>query len=105
MTKTVAFVPLKLNNERLPGKNTKSFSDGVPLVSCILQTLKQVSNIDEIVVYCSDDAIINFLPEGIRFIKRSTSLDLATTKINEVLTSFAHQGKFMNMPVFTGFVV
>lgn len=50
VTKTVAFVPLKLNNERLPGKNTKSFSDGVPLVSCILQTLKQVSNIDEIVV-------------------------------------------------------
>ena len=23
--KTVAFVPVKLNNERLPGKNTKSF--------------------------------------------------------------------------------
>lgn len=29
--KTIAFVPLKLNNERLPGKNTKSLSDGTPL--------------------------------------------------------------------------
>ena len=26
--KTVAFVPIKLNNERLPGKNLKKFSDG-----------------------------------------------------------------------------
>lgn len=26
--KTVAFVPVKLNNQRLPGKNTKSFEGG-----------------------------------------------------------------------------
>lgn len=30
--KTIAFVPVKLNNERLPGKNLKKFSDGTPLV-------------------------------------------------------------------------
>ena len=28
--KTVAFVPVKLNNERLPGKNTKPFHNGNP---------------------------------------------------------------------------
>ena len=26
--KTVAFVPIKLNNERLPGKNIKPFTNG-----------------------------------------------------------------------------
>ena len=30
--KVVAFVPVKLNNERLPGKNTKVFEDGTPLI-------------------------------------------------------------------------
>ena len=37
--KTVAFVPIKLNNERLPGKNLKKFSDGTPLVKIILNKL------------------------------------------------------------------
>ena len=31
--KIVAFVPVKLNNERLPGKNTKPFTNGDPLIS------------------------------------------------------------------------
>ena len=29
--KVTAFVPMKLNNERLPGKNTKAFTNGKPL--------------------------------------------------------------------------
>ena len=37
--KTVAFVPVKLNNERLPGKNTKPFHNGDPLICYILRTL------------------------------------------------------------------
>lgn len=31
--KVVAFVPMKLNNERLPGKNTKAFKGGKPLLT------------------------------------------------------------------------
>ena len=46
--KIVAFVPLKLNNERLPGKNTKSFDNGKPLLSYILSSLTCVEGIDEI---------------------------------------------------------
>lgn len=87
--KTVAFVPIKMNNERLPGKNTKAFSNGKPLIAYILETLQKVSSVDEIYVYCSNPAICEFLPEGVKFLQRSTHLDLSTTSFNEVLTSFA----------------
>ena len=39
--KTIAFVPMKLKNERLPGKNTKPFTHGKPLCKYILETLKK----------------------------------------------------------------
>lgn len=87
--KTVAFVPIKMNNERLPGKNTKAFSNGKPLIAYILETLKKVSSVDEIYVYCSNPAICEFLPEGVKYLQRSQHLDLSTTSFNEVLTSFA----------------
>ena len=87
--KTVAFVPIKFNNERLPGKNTKAFTNGKPLISYILNTLLTVKSVDEIYVYCSNEAIVEFLPEGVKFLKRDEYLDLATTSFNEVLTTFA----------------
>ncbi len=87
--KTVAFVPVKLNNERLPGKNTKPLN-GVPLIKYILHTLQTVKSIDEIYVYCSDESICAYLSEGIKYLKRAPHLDLSTTSFNEVLTSFAY---------------
>lgn len=45
--KVVAFVPMKLNNERLPGKNTKAFKGGKPLLTYILDTLTKVEGIDK----------------------------------------------------------
>lgn len=93
MKRTVAFVPLKLNNERLPNKNTKQLSDGTPLLSLILNTLKQIENVDDVYVYCSDESVIKYLPKGVKFLQRSTELDLSTTKINEVLGSFARDIK------------
>ena len=90
-SKVVAFIPLKLNNERLPGKNTMAFDGGNPLVQYILKTALAVSLIDEIYVYCSDESIINYFPTegGIRFLKRGKHLDLHTTSINEVIGDFA----------------
>jgi CMP-N-acetylneuraminic acid synthetase len=86
--KVVAFVPLKLNNERLPNKNTKPFSNGVPLLQYILDTLVKISTIDEVYVYCSDDQVVSLLPEKTIFKRRSEILDLSTTKINEVMQAF-----------------
>lgn len=88
--KIVAFVPIKLNNERFPNKNITPFDNGKPLISYILDTLKKAKNIDEIYVYCSDEAIFDYIPEGIKFLKRDKYLDLQTTSFNEVLTSFAN---------------
>ena len=87
--KTVAFVPIKLNNERFPGKNVRPFTNGKPLICYILDTLLKVENVDERYVYCSSEEIIPYLPEGIRFLKRDPYYDLSTTPFNEVLTSFA----------------
>lgn len=89
--KTVAFVPIKTNNERLPGKNTKCFSNGIPLITYILQTLCKVDGADEIYVYCSDESIRQYLPSNVRFLKRSRELDLSVTSFNKVLTSFAEE--------------
>lgn len=91
--KTVAFVPIKMNNERLPGKNTKKFSNGKPLISYILKTLKETKGIDEIYVYCSNPAIKEFLPNGVSFLKRDEYLDKSTTSFNEVLKYFAKDVK------------
>lgn len=88
--KIVAFVPMKLNSERVKNKNIKQFDNGKPLCSYILNTLKKVNNIDEIYVYCSDEKIKEYIPEGINYLKRDERLDGSTVKINEVLKAFAN---------------
>lgn len=62
--KVVLFIPIKLNNQRLPGKNLMDLN-GKPMCDYIFQTVKQVSNIDEKYVYCSDEKIQNYMPEGL----------------------------------------
>ena len=89
--KTAAVVPMKLNNRRLPQKNIKAFTNGEPLCHYILSTLLKVEGIDEVYVYCSDDVIKNYIPKGVKFLERSASLDLDTTKMNEVLECFAKE--------------
>ena len=87
--KVVAVVPMKLNNSRLPQKNTKSFTNGKPLCNYILSTLLTVEGIDEVYVYCSNSIIKEFIPEGVKYLRRSESLDLDTTSMTEVLKCFA----------------
>lgn len=87
--KTIAFVPIKLNSERLPLKNIRPFTNGRPLIYYILHTLMHVKEINEIYVYCSSDEIVEYLPDGIKFLKRDSYFDLSTTKFNDVLASFA----------------
>lgn len=87
--KVVAVVPIKLNSLRLPNKNIKPFRNGNPLCWYIMNTLLQIKVIDEIYVYCSSEKILDYIPEGIKYIKRSTELDSDSTKINEVLSCFS----------------
>lgn len=86
--KTVAFVPIKLNNERLPHKNMLSLSHGYPLFHYILETLKSCQSIDETYVFCSTE-ISNILPEGVTLIRRDPSLDSSAATANDLVAAFA----------------
>lgn len=87
--KTVALVPIKMNNERTPGKNTKRFSDGTPLIQCILKTLKECKEIDEAYVYCSKEEIKKFMIPGIHFLRRDEKYDTASADLNEMFRTFS----------------
>lgn len=72
--KTVAFVPIKLNSQRVKNKNILPIS-GRPLCWHIFNTLLHVEGIDEIYCYCSDEKVKEYIPEGITFLKRDPILD------------------------------
>lgn len=85
--KTVAFVPIRLNSQRVSGKNLRLLG-GEPLMCHILRTLTRVEDIDEVYVFCSDERIVELLPEGVRFLKRSAELDRDTTLGREIYDAF-----------------
>ena len=85
--KVVAFVPIRLNSKRVVGKNLKMLGNK-PLMQYILETLVKVKNIDEVYVYCSDSTISDFLPEGVKFLKRDERLDSNTTLGAEIYDAF-----------------
>lgn len=72
--KTVAFVPVRLNSKRVVGKNLKLLG-GKPLMCWLLETLVQVEGIDEVYLYCSNEQVKTYLPQGVRFLQRPESLD------------------------------
>ena len=85
--KIIAIMPIKLNNERLPGKNTKLLG-GKPLIQYQLEALSKSKEFDSINVYCSDEKIKEFLTENTTFIKRPKELDLPTSNFNQIFDSF-----------------
>lgn len=85
--KIVAIMPIKLINERCPGKNTRLLG-GKPLLQYELDSLKDTGFCESINVYCSDEAIIPYLPEGVTFIKRPEYLDLPTSNFTQIFDCF-----------------
>lgn len=85
--KTVAFVPIKLNSQRLPHKNILPIA-GHPLCWHVVNTLVHAKGIDEVYVYCSDEAVKGYLPEGAIYKKRDKSLDGDMVKGFEIYQSF-----------------
>lgn len=86
--KIVAIMPIKLSNERLPGKNTMLLGDK-PLIKYQLEALKNSGMLDDIYVYCSDDQIKDYLIDGVTFLKRDRKLDLPTSNFTQIFTSFS----------------
>lgn len=88
--KVVAIMPIKLKNERCPGKNTRLLG-GKPLMQHELDSLKKTGLCDSINVYCSDEAVMPFIPEGVNFIKRPKELDLPTSNFTQIFTCFMNE--------------
>jgi CMP-N-acetylneuraminic acid synthetase len=85
--KTIAIMPIKMNNERLPGKNTKILGSK-PLLQYELDNLKETGLIDSINVYCSNATIQEFLPKGVNFMQRPEILDLPTSNFSQIFETF-----------------
>lgn len=85
--KTVAFVPIRLNSKRVVGKNLKLLG-GKPLLCHVLDTLSKVKGVDEVYVYCSQESIIDYLPQGVKFLKRPEFLDRDETLGKEIYEEF-----------------
>ncbi len=88
--KVVAIMPIKLINERCPGKNTRSLGHK-PLLQWELDSLKETGLCDSINVFCSSEKVIPFLPDNIVFIQRPDYLDLPTSNFNQIFTCFMEQ--------------
>lgn len=86
--KVVGLVPIKTNNQRLKGKNTKNLRKSKPLMSYILNTLKKIDELEKVYVFSSDSNIKSCIPEGVDFLKRDKTLDSDQTSMNEILNSF-----------------
>lgn len=85
--KIIAIMPIKLKNERCPGKNTRLL-DNKPLLQYELNSLKLTGLCDSINVYCSDEKVIPFLPLDVNFIKRPDYLDLPTSNFTQIFDCF-----------------
>ena len=86
--KTVAMIPIKLNSERVPGKNIKKFSDGTPLMELIQRACCKASRVDETYVYCSSDEVQNYVIEGVKYLRRPQYLDTDTVNCNDIIREF-----------------
>lgn len=86
--KTVALIPIKLASKRVPGKNTKLFYDGTPLMAFIQKACLQTKNIDEVYIYCSDDAVIPYVLPGVKYLKRPEYLDKDSINANDFIREF-----------------
>ncbi|MDE7305445.1 MAG: acylneuraminate cytidylyltransferase family protein [Alistipes sp.] len=88
--KTVAFVPIRLNSQRVEGKNLRLLG-GEPLLCHILRALLRTPGIDETYVFCSDERIRPLLPDGVRFLRRSEELNRDTTLGREIYDAFTSE--------------
>ena len=85
--KIIALMPIKLQNERCPGKNTRMLGKS-PLLQYQLQNLCAVKEIESVYVYCSSDSIVPYLLPGVNFVKRPDYLDLPTSNFSQIFETF-----------------
>lgn len=88
--KVVMFIPIKLNNERLPNKNILPLNN-IPMCQYLFNTVKDIDIIDEKYVYCSNTKIKEYMPHEIELKIRGKKLDDFKTKGLEIINSFVNE--------------
>lgn len=88
--KIVAIMPIKLKNERCPGKNTRLLG-AKPLLQYELDSLKETGLCSSINVFCSDESVVSYLPKGVNFLQRPKELDLPTSNFTQIFTCFMNE--------------
>lgn len=81
-------IPIKMHSERVKEKNIRPFYDGKPLVAFIQEALVSSDLIDEVYVYCSDEAIRSYLVDGVAFLRRPEFLDGNDANCNDIIREF-----------------
>lgn len=89
--KVTAYIPIKLNNERAPGKNTKQFDDGTPLCQFMFNTISEIKEIEDIFCFCSSREIIPYLSGRVQYLKREAWLDTAKAKCQDIVDAFLNE--------------
>lgn len=85
--KVVAFVPLRANSKRIPGKNQIPLG-GHPLAWWVCSALLKSDDIDEVYAFCSSKESMAGLPSGVKYLERSGELDGDTIKGLQIYLSF-----------------
>ena len=89
--KTVVMIPIKLNNERVPGKNVKRFSDGTPMMEMIEKACLGTPSVDEVYVYCSKPEVQEYIIDGVKYLQRPDYLDTSAVNCNDIIREFMKQ--------------
>lgn len=85
MKTSAIVIPIKTNNQRLPGKNTKKLS-GKPLYTYIFNTVLKCKEVNSIYIDSSDDFILKEANAfGFKTIKRPSELNSNKTSGNDLL--------------------
>ncbi|MPL78162.1 hypothetical protein SDC9_24026 [bioreactor metagenome] len=92
--KIVACVPFWLEYDKNNSVYMKKLA-GKFLINYTLETLQKVKLIDEIIIFCSNDEILNYITtdKKVSFFKRSTSLDDYNVSIEDIIDSFIDNKK------------
>lgn len=87
MEQISAAVPIKLNNERLPGKNTKELC-GKPLLHYVQELLLSEPWLSGRYIFCSSEEVGKYLLPGITYLERPAYLDEPTSNFSQIFEEF-----------------
>jgi CMP-N-acetylneuraminic acid synthetase len=92
MDKYIGFIAVKMDSKRVPNKNLQLI-DGQTLISRAISTLNKVDKISDIILYCSDESIKEYIEPDLKytFIKRPKYLDDDKITFKEFLNHFINK--------------